>query len=531
MSRSSTRCEDLDAIGEEYVALFERARAPSLFCSLQFVRTDWVHFRGESDRLFLLAIRDRQQLVGIAPFVIEPEMLLSVIPFRVIKFITEWGDGDKPRILTTQDDVLMWGVIQKFLTSDFTAWDAIALDEQPPDSGVLAQGVFREANFSVRRSPGVWSYRAAIGGKWTEYVAALKGKVRGDWARCKRRLCEHAQPLTVECFEGADDIGQALERYVALERRTWKGGASFSIGGSSEQFAFYAELVQQLAPAGMVAICFLISGTKDAAAAMVFRGGGIVYGAHICYDPSRNRSAHPRSIRTACLTGHGYSVRHTPPLWSYRADIAGDWTDYVRALKGKVRGDWARCRRRLSEHAPPLSFDFFEDPGDIGGALERYVALERQTWKGGAEFSIGGNPGQFAFYKDLVQRLAPEGMVAIGFLTSGTNDAAAAMVFRGGGVVYGAHICYDPSLAKFSPGVILNAEVMKRHFDSRYRFFDFLALQGGDSDSRFKAAWATESQELTGITIYKRGLRFMLYRASHWWRDVRKPLGDRRRGG
>lgn len=121
--------------------------------------------------------------------------------------------------------------------------------------------------------------------------------------------------------------------------------------------------------------------------------------------------------------------------------------------------------------------------------------------------------------------------MAIGFLTSGTNDAAAAMVFRGGGVVYGAHICYDPLLAKFSPGVILNAEVMKRHFDSRYRFFDFLALQGGDSDSRFKAAWATESQELTGITIYKRGLRFMLYRASHWWRGVRKPLGDRRRGG
>lgn len=364
--------DDLDAIREEYIALFERARAPSLFCSFQFVRTDWVHFHGESDRLFLLAIRDARQLVGIAPFVIEPEMLLSRFPFRVIKFITEWGDGDKPRIVTTLDDALMWGVIERFLSSDFRAWDAIALDEQPPDSGVLAPAVFRTSSFLVRRTPGVWSYRAAIGGGWTDYVAALKGKVRGDWARCKRRLSEHAQPLRVECFEGVDDIGQALERYVALERKTWKGGASFSIGGKPEQLAFYTDLVQQLAPAGMVAICFLISGPEDGAANMVFRGGG---------------------------------------------------------------------------------------------------------------------------------------------------------------TVYGAHICYDPSLAKFSPGVILNAEVMKRHFDSGYRFFDFLALQGGDSDSRFKAAWATESQELAGINIYKRGLRLLLYRVDQRWRRVQKRARVWRRGG
>ncbi len=300
----------------------------------------------------MVAVREAETLVGIAPFIIEPEMLLSKVPFRVIKFVAEWGDGDKPRLVTTQDEAWMWTRIQEFLTCEFKAWDAIALDEQPIDSPFPAAGAFRGAGFSLRRSSGICSYRAAIGGEWTDYVAGLKGKVRGDWTRCRRRLSEHAQPMSFECFEGVDDIGAALERYVALEQTTWKGGASFSIGGAIQQLRFYRALVRELAPAGMVAICFLTSGGADAAAALVFR----------------------------------------------------------------------------------------------------------------------------------------------------TRD-----------VVYGAHICYDPSLSKFAPGVVLNAEVMRRHFGSHYAFFDFLALQGGDTDSRFKANWATEVEDLTEIRVLKRGLRSRLY--------------------
>ena len=109
----------LDAIRDEYIELFQRARNPSFFCSFQFVRTAWVNFHGRRDRRLVLAVREAEKLVGIAPFIIEPEMLLPKVPFRVIKFVAEWGDGDKPRLVTTQDEAWMWTRIQGALDARF----------------------------------------------------------------------------------------------------------------------------------------------------------------------------------------------------------------------------------------------------------------------------------------------------------------------------------------------------------------------------------------------------------------------------
>ena len=93
-----------------------------------------------------------------------------------------------------------------------------------------------------------------------------------------------------------------------------------------------------------------------------------------------------------------------------------------------------------------------------------------------------------------------------------TMDAAAAVIFRSANVVYGAQICYAPAFRKVSPGIVLNVEIMKRHFDTHYAAFDFLALQGGTTDGRFRGNWATESQQLATFTIFKRGFRDRLYR-------------------
>jgi CelD/BcsL family acetyltransferase involved in cellulose biosynthesis len=343
----------LDRIESGYERLFERSRNPSFFCSFPFVRTAWAHFNQASDRLLVLAVRKRGQLVGIAPFMIEPDKLFGLYPFRVIRYVADWGDGDKPAIVTTEDERTVWKAVCAFLKCDFTAWDAISFDEQPLESPLAEAGCFPESAFRIRRTNRVWSFRTALSGAWSDYLRSLKGKVRGDWARCRRRLEEHAQPLAVEWFEAPDEVGRALDRYAALERRTWKGDAVFSVGGTAEQLGFY---------------------------------------------------------------------------------------------------------------------------------------------------------------RDLVDRSATKGRVAICFLRSGRDDAAAALIFRSINVVYGAQICYAPELGKFSPGIVLNAEIMKRHFDSHFTAFDFLALQGGTTDGRFRSNWATESQQLATITIFKRGFRDRLYR-------------------
>lgn len=342
----------LDRIEHEYTDLLARSRNPSIYVSFEFVRTAWVHFSAASDRLFLLTIRSAGRLIAIAPFVIEPEPLFFFPSYRVIKYITEWGYGDKPRILTSEDEDLVWDEICNFLSHTFCTWDAIALDEQIIDS------------------------------------AARRGR----------------------CFSRA-----------------------------------------------------------------------------------------------------GYHIRLSRVAASQSVSLAGEWSNYLQSRKTKVRSEWARCKRRLSEHGGPLSVDCIVAPGEILSALDRYIALEQTAWKGRAHFSIGGNPGLTAFYRELVERFAAHRMVAFYFLRSAYSDVAAAIIFRVRDRAYGAHICHNPELSKFSPGIILNAEILETHFSTQFRLFDFLALQSSEKSNRFKENWATDTEALIHIAVSKGGARHLLH--------------------
>jgi CelD/BcsL family acetyltransferase involved in cellulose biosynthesis len=342
--------ESLDKLQEEYVELFEASEDASIYSSFDFVRTAWIHYAGETDQLLLLAVRRGDQLVALAPFVIEPVPLVGQRPFRVIKFISEWGEGDRHRLLSFEDQGVVWHALHAFLDCQFLAWDALLLDEQPLDSLPLHEAGFPGPRYRIRQSHQTLSFRASLTGSWDHFIRSRKGKVRGDVARCERRLSEYAQPVVVESFERAAEINDAMERYLALERTTWKAAA---------------------------------------------------------------------------------------------------------------------------------------------------------------DFSIGGNPYQEGFYRELIGRFAARGMVAIYFMRCGSDDVAAAIIYRARGVMYGAHICYSPAYAKFSPGILLNAEIMKRHFGSIYRTFDFLALQGAAGEDRFRENWCTETQPVARITVYKRGPRYL----------------------
>ena len=81
--------------------LIEKSINPSFYSTFPFVYTAWKHYRSENDQLFILVVRRDATLVGIAPFRIESVKvgnirLLRGMRLRVIRFIAEWGSGDKP---------------------------------------------------------------------------------------------------------------------------------------------------------------------------------------------------------------------------------------------------------------------------------------------------------------------------------------------------------------------------------------------------------------------------------------------------
>ena len=119
---------DLHTLENTWNDLVAKNAAGSFFSSFGYIRTTWEHFKGETDRLFILVLKDHHRITGIAPFRISRSSLWG-IPARTIKFIAEW-EGDRPGIIVEGSEALAWNRIYDFLHSEFKEWDVLDLTEQ-----------------------------------------------------------------------------------------------------------------------------------------------------------------------------------------------------------------------------------------------------------------------------------------------------------------------------------------------------------------------------------------------------------------
>jgi CelD/BcsL family acetyltransferase involved in cellulose biosynthesis len=349
--------EAFGVIKDEWDQLTEKSVNSSFYATYPFIYTAWKHFRTENDQLFILAVRRGATLVGIAPFRIERVKLGNIclirgIQLRVIRFIAEWGNGDKPSIVTTEEPERIWDSIFQFLCKEFTQWDEIWLAEQPADSPVLNQRVCSNTGFSMTVVPSVISFYMSLTGTWEEYL-----KTRGK------------------------------NTY-----RTWKNS-----------------------------------------------------------------------------------------------------------------------RKKLFALPEGVIFHQVEDPESIPGALKKFIAIEQSGWKKDRDFSVGGSEKNKRFYEELLVQSALKNRAAIYLLTSGTADIGGMIVYKNSTTVYGAQVAYSPMYAEYSPGVILNAEIITTLFGTQYKEYDFLGFQTGDEKNTLKKKWSTGSRQTITIVVNKRNFCMELY--------------------
>ena len=280
--------KDFIDLQNEWDALSEKSINPSFYAMYPFVYTAWKHYRNENDQLFILAVRRGTTLVGIAPFRIESRrmgntLLLKRVYVRVIRFISEWGGGDRPSILTTEEPEIIWDAIFQYLIKDYTKWDMISLAEQPENSPVLHQKLLSNIRYSTKFFPESISYYITITGAWEDFLKARGRNTRRYWKTRREKLLNLPEGVNFQYVEDPGILQEALQKFLSIEQSGWKKNHDFSIGGNEINKRFYEELLMRLAEKKMVAIHLLTSATSDIAAAIVFKNHDIVYIAKITY--------------------------------------------------------------------------------------------------------------------------------------------------------------------------------------------------------------------------------------------------------
>ena len=186
---------------------------------------------------------------------------------------------------------------------------------------------------------------------------------------------------------------------------------------------------------------------------------------------------------------------HRRPIISRRPQ-----PDYFEGrMSNKRRKNLRRQRRHLDDLLGGKLERVDWGPRDEArnAAIELFLRLEAAGWKGRAGTAISCNPEHEAFFRVLVDEFARDGQLQLWFLEAAGTPVAAQCNLISGDTVFHFKIAYDEEVAHYSPGVLLELEMLEEfHADERLQRIDSCAAPGSMYESLYP-----ETRQLTGALV------------------------------
>lgn len=158
---------------------------------------------------------------------------------------------------------------------------------------------------------------------------------------------------------------------------------------------------------------------------------------------------------------------------------ARDADAYVAGLgNAHHRKEWRRLERRLGERGN-LQYEVLDGEGDPIEWLEAFAALEQAGWKGREGTAFASRPEHLAWLREVgIEAFARRRLMMLALRLDGVPVAIKLNVLGGGGG-YAFKIAFDERFEKYSPGVLLELENIRRlHERPDVLWMDSLAASG-----------------------------------------------------
>ncbi len=173
---------------------------------------------------------------------------------------------------------------------------------------------------------------------------------------------------------------------------------------------------------------------------------------------------------------------HLPPSWD----------EFLERLNPKDRHELRRKLRRLGRDS---SFQIEDSVSSAAPEnMERFFTLHTLSKSEKAEFMT---EEMKAYFRDLAARFEEKNWLDLSFLKIENRDAAAALSFIFEGTEYLYNSGYDPQFGRFSPGIIIVAERIRRAIEHGEKNFNFLK---GREDYKFRLGGREEKLYRMRIT-------------------------------
>ena len=277
----------LMGLKEAWTDLLAQSDSDCLFLTWEWLSTWWRHLAGDK-RLFIPIVRHLGEVVAIAPMVVRPPGISSVLPFPAIEFM---GTGS---IGSDYLDVLVRRGQEPRAMESIAAClakmnRAVEL-EQIKIRGCAAVEIGKllgSRGWGVSNEDTNISRHIALGGRsWPDYLGSLGAAHRYNFNRRLRQLRRQFK-VRFEKTSTEADRRQALGRLIALHRARWQGFTrAFH---TPNHVSFHEDFSRLACERGWLRIFTLWLDDEAVAALYGFRYGRTFYFYQSGFDPAYSK--------------------------------------------------------------------------------------------------------------------------------------------------------------------------------------------------------------------------------------------------
>jgi CelD/BcsL family acetyltransferase involved in cellulose biosynthesis len=224
--------------------LLQNSGANTVFLTFEWLCTWWCHF-GTGKQLLIVAAKDGERVVGLAPLMIAPRE-----GFRQLTMIGGNTVEYKDFIISNDTDrEFVIGALVHSISRQ-KGWDCFKMDGFREDSSnfLPLKAVLARSKVSAPqwRETDVSPY-VAIHQPWESYWAGIKRDNRAQIERTMRRLTRENGPVTYHQPKNLEEVDHYMEELIKLHLARRKGvKQTYSVFENPAMVSFYKDLARQL---------------------------------------------------------------------------------------------------------------------------------------------------------------------------------------------------------------------------------------------------------------------------------------------
>lgn len=199
-----------------------------------------------------------------------------------------------------------------------------------------------------------------------------------------------------------------------------------------------------------------------------------------------------------------------PSHEAYYIPLQGTWEEYLNSRSTRFRKTLRNIVNRVERMGHHVQVRRYGGAALDSQVLQKLFSVSDSSWKLGDGLAMTSKKPRMRFFEDLVSNPRQRDHIQIWLLEVDSVPIASETQVIDAAIVYAIRSDYDEKYAEASPGVYLQAEILKHFFGGPSQVYNF-----GVGLNPYKARWTDDRLSLMQFRTYNSGLYGRLLRRIH----------------